>query len=341
MTIRIPAVLVLMTALAGCDGNTLNNVPPDPAEEVPVPAPGTDGGISRDGLPPGTSNPSRSATITRFEPQGGVGDGYVTSVRYDAATDTFEVDNLGFDGDNGYGRGVAVASLGPYAVYEAASVYPDSVTGAPINQLTHRALLAVSPSGQTEFAIVRTGAYVGYGFGGFIYKRNGPVTLPTSGQAAYSGQYAGLRDFDGRGGLEYATGDMTMAIDFRDFNEGNAVQGFVTNRRVFDIAGNDITGSVVSALATKLGNGQSALPTIALQVGPGVMDVNGEIVGGVVSNVARPDGSLETFETGKYYAILAGTGAQEVVGVVVVEADDPRYSGVTVRETGGFILTRP
>jgi hypothetical protein len=80
---------------------------------------------------------------------------------------------------------------------------------------------------------------------------------------------------------------------------------------------------------------------LAFKVGPGVLDVNGEIAGEVFSGVGQADGSVKTFEAGKYYAMLAGAGAEEVVGVLVVEAGDPRYGSVTVRETGGFILTRP
>ncbi len=30
----------------------------------------------------------------------------------------------------------------------------------------------------------------------------------------------------------------------------------------------------------------------------------------------------------------------EIVGVIVIESEDPRYEGVTAQETGGFILYR-
>ena len=39
-------------------------------------------------------------------------------------------------------------------------------------------------------------------------------------------------------------------------------------------------------------------------------------------------------------AILSGQSAEEVVGVLVVESDDPRVDGVSAQETGGFILYR-
>jgi hypothetical protein len=62
------------------------------------------------------------------------------------------------------------------------------------------------------------------------------------------------------------------------------------------------------------------------------LDNNGEIQGGVGSVV---DGSV--FESGEYYAVLAGTNSSEVVGIVVLTSTS---STTTVRETGGFILYR-
>ena len=206
MNLRMFAPLALILALPACSGNPLGNVPEPEAPVVVVPEPGTDGGLTRDGLPPGTTNPSRSSSITRYEATDGTsGSGFVTNVNYNAANDTFAVADLPFDGNGVYTRGVAVRQLNasqtmPYAVYESAPTHNDNLTGGVIGQLQHRAIFAVSTSGQTEFAIVRTGSYVGYGFGGFLYKRNGKVTLPTTGQASYAGDYAGIRDFEGTSG---------------------------------------------------------------------------------------------------------------------------------------------
>ena len=218
------------------------------------------------------------------------------------------------------------------------------MTGAPIAQFGHRAIYGVSTSGNTEFAIVRTGAYVPYGYGGFVYERDGEVVLPTSGQASYSGDYAGIRDFDGAGGLEYSEGDMTIAIDFNDFNEGAAVAGQVTNRAIFDVNGNDITDDVINALNIDNESSLTELPTLVFSVGPGSLDANGEMTGELTSSVTNADGAAVGFEEGNYYAVISGDATQggqdEVVGIIVVEATDPRYEGVTVRETGGFILYR-
>jgi hypothetical protein len=311
---------------------------------------GTDGGDG-DGdldtgpdLPPGTEDPSSDEDILRFEARDDVGGGYVTNVDYDSVTDTFTVDNLAFDGQNVYQRGDAVSSMNGFAVYEADLVAEDSLTGSPIGQIVpYRALLGISENTvdgepRTSFAIVRTGGYVNYGFGGFIYERNGGVILPTGGQAAFSGDYAGMRVFTNSGGLEYTRGDMVVAIDFEDFNSGPAVRGSISNREAFDINGNPI------ALGTGEGELQLPVLTFVIAEGVSVLDENGEMTGELTSTIVNGSGALELYESGTYYGILAGdmTAADggEIVGVIVIESEDPRFEGVTAQETGGFILYR-
>ncbi|MFW8634074.1 hypothetical protein [Cribrihabitans pelagius] len=338
--------LAVAGALSACSGGNPFTEAEDSGSD------GGDGGgdtgtpIVRDGTPPGTASPTPSAGIFRSEPTeadgGEEGDGYATNISYDSATDTFNVDNLGFDGDNGYARGTAVSSLGPFAVYEADAQYPDSTGGTPINQFTHRAIYGVSTSGNTQFAIVRTGSYVDYGFGGFIYQRDNGVTLPATGQAVYNGSMAGIRDFNGSGGLEYTTADVQIAIDFDDFNDtsgqgGRAVQGQFSNRRIFDVNGNDITGDVLSRINSENSLSLSSIPVLSLDVGPGALDDNGEILGTLTSFYTDSSGSVQVYEAGNYYAVVSGDNAEEIAGVVVVtNSIDPAAD--TVRETGGFIV---
>jgi hypothetical protein len=325
------AALAAGLAVAGCDGNPFN-----PDDDTG----GGGGEVTEDGVT-GTANPSPSRPLVRYEARSETtGSGYAENITYDSANDTYSVDNLGFDGDNLYERGSPVATLGSFNVYEPATVVNDPVTGQPISQFQHRLIAGISTSGDTEFALVRTGQYIDYGFGGFVLRRNSGVTLPTDGQAAYQGDYGGLRDFIGRSGLEYVTGDMDVAIDFRDFNDGDAVQGFVRNRRIFDTAGNDITGTVLAAWAANPDVNQTTLPTLVFTVGPGVIDRNGELRGDIGSAIRKTDGGLEGFEEGKFYGVVAGDNADEIVGVIVVEAEDPRSEDVTVRESGAFILYR-
>lgn len=327
-------------ALAACDGPAVveRSLDEDGGDTSPLASE----------LPPGTTNPSANSGITRYEALDRAnGNGFAQSFRYDEANDRFYVDNLAFDGANSpYTRVTALGAFdpGPFRVYEGPSTYADNVTGAPIEQFLHRAILGTSPSGEVEFAIVRTGSYVNYGFGGFIYSRDGSVTLPLpdSGQAHFEGDYRALRDFQNRGGIEYSSGDMYIDIDFEDFNEGDAVKGAVFNRRIYDVDGVDITASVIAGLQSEYDNlSISAIPNLVFEVGPGHVDSNGEMAGNVISTVVNGEGAAVPLESGKYYALLSGEGVDEIVGVIVAEAEDARSPGVTVRETGGFILTRP
>jgi hypothetical protein len=340
---RAKHALWALLLVAACGGNPFV-----------APVDGTDGGSdggSDDGgitggreMPPGTSVPKRSSSIVRYEPKPKDGDenygnGFLRGVKYNADTDTFTADNLAFDGDRAYSRGRQVDGLGPFAVYEAAVTAKDRRSGATIGQYPHRALYGVSRSGNTQFAIVRSGAYIEYGFGGFVYQRKGGVKLPKSGQATYRGQYAGLRDFKGAGGVGYTTGNAVIDIDFDDFDDGAAVKGEIRNRTFFDLNGRDITDDYLDLLSEQTETRQNRIPVIRFRVGPGALDSNGEILGDAFSTIVDK-GTFGTFESGKYYAMLSGKDAQELVGVVVVEGDYPTLDGVTMRETGGFIAYR-
>jgi len=337
LTIAV-AALALLTACG--DGQPFFEVE---VPDVPDPIPDPEGcGICGDPeLPPGTAEPNALAGIYRYEDVDDQGGGFVDRVEYDAANDTFTVDNLAFDGANVYGRGVAVGTLGGYAVYEGAEIVLDSLTGAVIDQFDYRAIYGVSTNtavvnGQTlpmsQFAIIRTGSYLDYGFGGFVYERNGTVTIPANGQALYTGAYAGIRVFNNESGLEYTRADARIAIDFDDFNNGNGVTGTLTNRQAFDINGNPI---LLGA-----GDDDLQLPNLNFEVGPGVMTDGGEISAGVQSSIRDSSGTLIVYEEGTYYGILGGPDANELVGVIVIESEDPRFTGVTAQETGGFIVYR-
>jgi hypothetical protein len=344
MYVKILAPMALAVVLSACAGNPLGNVEETTTDTGTGTGTGTTdtGGITSDLiLPPGTESPTRDTTITRYEAEDGNGSGFVTDVTYSSGSDTFTVDNLAFDGAGAYTRGSAVGSLGPFAVYEGPSAFVDTQSGTTIPQFLHRAIYGVSPSGQTEFAIVRTGSFVDYGFGGFIYQRNVSVTLPQSGQAAYAGKYAGLRDFATHSGIEFTSGDMNLFIDFDDFNNGAGVRGYVYNRAIFDVNGDDVTDDVLAALTEDSGVSQTVLPTLVFSVAAGVMDANGEMTGGVSSSYTDDGGATQVLETGNYYGIVAGDDAEEIVGMIVVTSTDPRDPGGEVRETGGFIVYRP
>lgn len=340
--------LLALAILAGCEGNPLNSPP----------GAGPSGGSVSTLTTTGT--PSAGGSIERHEVKvtkgSDLGNGFAFQdgkIRYNAEGDTFAVDNLAFDGANVYTRdhtpdGPLPAETRAYA---GVGVVRDNQTGALVDQFTYRALYGVSATGRSRFAIVRTGAYVPYGFGGFIYSRTGGVTLPKDGFANYTGTYSALRDANGvpseEGKLSYVTGDMTVNIDFNDFNadesgiRAGAVSGEVRNRRIFDLDGNEITDQVIAAINADHNldtNPISELPVLVFSVGPGALDSNGEMEGPLTSNVPNRNGTADKFEDGKYYAVISGKNADEIVGVIVVTS---KINSVTLRETGGFILTRP
>ncbi|MCC7319427.1 MAG: hypothetical protein IT542_00455 [Rubellimicrobium sp.] len=312
--------------------------------------------------PTGGSTPTPSdGSITRLEAANDSGGGLVSSVTYNARRDRFIVDGLGFDGANTYSRGDPVGSLGgatqTYAVYEADITVDDMLTGNPIGQIApYRAIYGVSRNNtsatdarpRSSFAIVRTGGYVDYGFGGFLYARNGGVTLPqgpfgpdSSAQAVFVGDYAGMRVFAGQGGLEYTTGRVQVSIDFRDFNSGAAVRGTISDRQAFTGDGAEILPG------TNLDDHRILLPDVGFVVTAGgpVLMPNGELAGNVASHVRDGSGNLVPYESGTYYAVIAGdmtdrNDGGEIVGIVVMTSEDPRVDGVTAQETGGFIVYR-
>lgn len=341
------------------DGSTDGSTPP-PTTTPPTTDPITGGGD----LPPGTTNPTPNTSILRYEARGtgdDEGNGYANGFAYDSATDTFSVQGLAFDGDQPGGtpfaRDLDVALGTGFAAYEGPPTVPDFVTGDPIGQLTHRAVYGVSTSGRTQLAIVRTGSYTGYGFGGYVYQRNQlnnsnvGVVLPTQGQATYSGPYAGLRDFNGTGGLQYVTGLARVNIDFDGFS-GNcsatrctdAVRGEISDRQIFSLAGANITDSIITAINTEEEASLTSLPVLRFRIGTGVLDANGEIQGTLDSNFANNEGRTIAYEEGNYYAIMAGDHTTapggEIVGIIVVEGQNRSAPGSTFRETGGFIVER-
>ena len=355
--------LALIAGLAACSGgNPFDEVedvvdPTVPDGEVIGDGEGT--GINRDGIPPGTAAPTPNDSLFRSEARGEEnsnenGNGYATGIAYNSEDNTFSVDNLAFDGDRPYssvdedGNPNVVTSLntnaegnGEFNVYEGPKVAIDPVNGQEITQYLYRAVYGVSRNRianadgsasntpTTQFAIVRTGSYIDYGFGGFIYQRDTSVNLPNTLQATFNGKAAGLRDSRTEGGLHYTTADVRVDIDLDDFNDGttirgDGVKGLIYNRRVLDMAGEDVTSDIAALI------GETSIPNAVFVVGPDVLDNNGDLVADVQSQ-----SSLGEFETGKFYAIVSGADPDEIVGVFVLESDD-----LGSRDTSGFIVYR-
>ncbi|MEP1768617.1 MAG: hypothetical protein ABJJ53_18515 [Sulfitobacter sp.] len=358
------SILALLAALAACSGgnpfeasDAADGVTDeDTGEAITVDDDAEDDeegtGINRDGIPPGTSTPSPENALFRKEETGEdgsdeQGNGFATGISYNSADDTFTVDNLAFDGDSPYVRGVAVSSITPnsdgngeFAVYEAPAVAIDPINGEEIDQFEYRAVYGVSrnrienadgttsTTPTTQFAIVRTGQYIDYGFGGFIYQRDNSVTLPTTLQARFEGKSGGLLDSKTAGELYYTSGDVEVNIDYDDFNDssevrGDGVYGVIYNRTILDLDGNDVTSDIAAEA------GATSIPNVVFEVGPDVLDNNGDLVIDIQSQL-----NGEIFEQGKFYAIVAGDDPDEIVGVFVLENE------LGYRDTSGFIVYR-
>lgn len=361
----LTATLCSVIALAGCDSaNPFMDETEEAANEVAVvdpvvttPSDPNSFNIAGGGVPPGVGGVAATPdeSIIRYEEMNDKGGGRAEEFSYDAATDTFSVDNLAFDGEDPYTRETiaSIASLGPndqYAVYEAQQVVSDPLDGDPIGQIAqYRAIVGISNAttadgaARTSFAIVRTGGYTDYGFGGFIYQREGNVVMPSTGQATFRGDYAGMRIFSGSGGLEFTEADMFIALDFDDPTDAVAgVRGGIFNRVAYDIDGNLIDSTAGGTTQED----ELPLPGIAfvLDGDNGNASADGELTGGLALNSYFDDGGNEIdHESGTYYAIVAGDTTQpdggEIVGIAVIDSTDPR-TDVEVQETGGFILYR-
>lgn len=336
--------LIGMSALAlvACgDGNPFDgsDVPPDESEDPGDGDGNNNGGAPMiDGVRPGHTGGGTSqvvdGSIQRAEARSGSG-GWVDAVRANE-DGTFTVVGPAFDGAGPYVPGVAVSGFTgtrqTYYVYDAEVNVPDMGTGQTVPQIVpYRALYGVSNNNvsatddrpRTSFAIVRTGGYLDYGYGGFVYARNGSVTLPTeplpgSGQAIFTGDYAGIRIFDGTDGLQYTTGDAAVRVDFQDFPTNPGVGGTISNRQAYDSEGNSLF----------------ALDNIefVIQAGSPSIHPNGEMSGAVtIGDLPSTTGSA-----GSYYAVIAGdvaNGDGEIVGIIV-------HSDGSMQETGGFIVYR-
>ncbi len=305
-------------------------------EEVVEEETGEEGGLETDGtsLPPGTEEPTAEYRIFRYEPQSSEDDGsggHARNFSYDAENDELTIRGLAFDGDDVYERNTRIGSIGGYAIYEADTTVSDDITGDDVTQISrYRAVVGMSPNTangrpRSSFAIVRTGGYVGYGFGGFVYQREGSVVIPTDGQAVFNGNYGGMRVFDGTTGINYTRADAQVSIDFEGFGEGPTVGLTITNREAFDENGDIVT--------------DIEMPNFYRVIASDVtMDANGEVTGTVINAI---DG--ETYEEGTYYAIMAGDATDpndggEIVGVLVLE--NSANLDIGWQETGGFIVYR-
>ena len=348
------------------------------------------------------STRSSRGDIARTEARDGAG-GFAEEFIINETDDTLQIDNLAFDGLNVYTRGAAVpagqggaklSDIGTVAVYHGDVVTPDFLTEKPVGQqdpyvalydesdviimadippdATPEEIAAIQAAARPRSSVVavRTGAYTGFGFGGFGYDRAGDTVIATSGQATFNGDYGGLRVIDKYSELLVVEGDIAIDIDFDDFNSGAGLKGAISNRQAYLADGRaypTFTGvdrrnivdseydAQIAALDSDLTDsdpedyrfGIVQLPNVAFVVRGGgeTIKSNGELSGEVRNYIVDPQsGTTKIYEDGFYYAIIAGDTTQddggEVAGIVKFESPDSRFLDVTSQETGVFIAKR-
>lgn len=240
--------------------------------------------------------------------------GEVNRFTYDATKDRLNLNNLPLDLDGIYARdtvleaAIGTGALGGFRAYR-------NVAGAG------NYVALYQRSGSVQAGVVASDTFLGYGNGGAMFGSTATVNLPTTGQANYLGNYAGIRVYEGTGAnataLGYTTGTASTLIDFNDFDNGGAIYTNITGRQAYDSAGNPI-GALPSlvASATQASSGKLN-PATVTEVGPGA-----------------------TSATGTLYGIFGGSGGAQIAGVLVLTGPDPLASGRNVKESGAFLMLK-
>lgn len=226
---------------------------------------------------------------------------HATRIEYDVATDTLIVESLPFDHPQIEGR------------YDRAPAYDTGGNRAFISGAgseVYLAFLKESRTGNVAGGVVATGGYFDHGYRGAFYGRNTSVTLPTSGLPVYyNGDYVGLRTVnDGTspntisGGEpipDIVTADVAIEADFAD----GYVRGGVRNRQV---NGNADPIASITFTDTKIqGTGFKT----------GVIDAT--------------QGSPTTgADLGTLEGLFGGPNGEEVIGILMLEYDNIRETGV-------------
>lgn len=241
--------------------------------------------------------------------------GEVNSVTVNTTTGQMVVNNLPFDGQS-YTRNNSVSILTGFDLYENQQI---GETGTS----KYFVVYGESASGALKVAAVATGDYVDEGYGGYAITRDSStVALPSTGEAVYTGNYAGVRTIyessRGEDDVQLTSGDAVLRVDFGDFDVVGAVDGYVQNRTYYDTDG------------TLLG----VLPTIIL----GTSEINGDssFTGGSATTF---DSDSSVIASGSYEGLFAGTDGSEIGGVIILDGPfDETAPDLSAYERGVFLV---
>lgn len=234
----------------------------------------------------------------------------VNNIGYDPATDQVIINNIPFDDPlNRYDRITTEAFTNSFDAYE-------SNPAAGTNEIQYFAVFRRTTN--SRVAAAGTDRYIDFGYAGAGAQRlSGLPTLPSTGIYSYNGEYAAVRTTldPGLGNrVEYVTGDVTMRVDFDDFDGTGAAGATVQNRTLYDT-----TGAPLGPLAG----------FISLQ------DTDIDFVNRILveADATEFDGTGTEVATGNWNGVFAGPNGAEIAGIVFVK-------GTTTQEVGGLIVNR-
>jgi len=278
--------LAALTALGACGLAGLN--------ETPSNGPTAGGSVGGD---VGGNVETFSGEVNRFD--------------YDAATDTLSINNLPFDLSGTYTRDPTMDVTGFKA-------YRNSGGGR-----NYLAFYAESPGATVGAGAVKTANYNEFGYGGTVLRAT-RANLPTTGEAQFSGRYAGVRITNPTSGqFNTVDGSASVLVDFRNFDGTGAIDISVSNRNLYDNTG-ALVGSLpnLAASTTSFQTGSNVLNQTAISeiVAPGTPHLSGTLNGAVGGTVG------------------AGLGGA-IAGVIVISGPTS-VTGVTAEETGAFVATQ-
>jgi len=138
-----------------------------------------------------------------------------TQASYDIATDTVTLTSLPFDVSGTFIR-AKIYDHGNIRGYVNTSGLRDYI-----------ALFATSSSGNLSAVTAASTDYINHGWRGYGYWRaSGTGTMPTTGEARYTGDYSGLITFNTQSGIQSVTGNVFIDMDYLD----GVLEGGIYNR---------------------------------------------------------------------------------------------------------------
>lgn len=182
---------------------------------------------------------------------------------------------------------------------------------------------AIAQNGDA-FAI-STATQAGTNRRGQAYGRRGITELPTTGDATFSGDYAGIHVRDAQGALTQSgnamvDGDVMLAVDL----DNSTLTGEITNRLSYSTSG--VAQPAPAAFAD-------------VQITGGTIAVDGTFAATVTGGERTFSGGDYTFNSGSVNGVFAGPTGNVAAGVVTIGTTHPT-AAQTYSELGSFVASQ-